>query len=569
MPTRDKRFIWVDTYARWRIVDPLLFFQRLRDERGAQSRLDDILDGETRNAVARHDLIELVRSSNRNPEDVLIESEEEAAILEEIARGRREVTRQILETAAGRTADLGIELLDLRFKRINYVEEVQQDVFARMIAERQRIAEEFRSEGQGESARIHGERERELAQIQSEAYRRAEELRGEADANATSIYADAYNRDGDFYAFTKSLETYEATMDPSTLFILGTDSEAAPVPRTNALNRRRRDMRKEAGAVSRRRGGSRRPQFRQPPDAAATRGQTGVDRRAGHSARNTVAGSTRAARRAGPNAASIAARPRTTAAPASVSGSRGSVSNSRLASPPVAAALRTSPIRRPVPASRSACRSTRRTSEAGVAAQGRAYPDLPLAPADDVRHQAVEADQGKHHRDRREPRRQAGLQPRVPGRVRTQLGKGAGGRDGRARSERAQMLAEREQIGPGVRPPPQVHLRPARRILRVWNVDHGIRGRPDVAPGGVTRDSYDAPRFLLRGESQAAPDRVHPRPVAVRQRPVHDRDRRSRLLGRLEVAAGDQRDAERPEVARLTGRYRAVTTDTGPATGES
>jgi membrane protease subunit HflC len=225
VPTRDKRFIWVNTYARWRIVDPLLFFQRLRDERGAQSRLDDILDGETRNAVARHDLIELVRSTNRNPEDVLIESEEEAAILEEIARGRQEVTRQILETAAGRTSDLGIELLDLRFKRINYVEEVQQDVFARMIAERQRIAEEFRSEGQGESARIHGERERELAQIQSEAYRQAEELRGTADANATRIYAEAYNRDEDFYAFMKSLETYEQTMDADTLFILGTDSE--------------------------------------------------------------------------------------------------------------------------------------------------------------------------------------------------------------------------------------------------------------------------------------------------------------------------------------------------------
>ena len=225
VPTRDKRFIWVDTYARWRIVDPLLFFQRLRDERGAQSRLDDILDGETRNAVARHDLIELVRSSNRDPADVLIESEEEEAILEQIERGRLEVTRTILDTAAGRTADLGIELLDFRFKRINYVEEVQQDVFARMIAERQRIAEEFRSEGQGESARIHGERERELAQIQSEAYRRAEELRGEADANATRIYAEAYNRDEDFYAFTKSLETYEATMDPDTLFILGTDSE--------------------------------------------------------------------------------------------------------------------------------------------------------------------------------------------------------------------------------------------------------------------------------------------------------------------------------------------------------
>ena len=225
VPTRDKRFIWVDTYARWRITDPLLFFQRLRDERGAQSRLDDILDGETRNAVARHDLIELVRSTNRDPADVPIESEEEAVILETIERGRQEITRSILETASGRTADLGIELLDLRLKRINYVEEVQQDVFARMIAERQRIAEQFRSEGQGESARIDGERERELAQIQSEAYRQAEELRGVADAEATRIYADSYSRDPGFYAFTKSLETYEQTMDPNTYFILGTDSE--------------------------------------------------------------------------------------------------------------------------------------------------------------------------------------------------------------------------------------------------------------------------------------------------------------------------------------------------------
>ena len=225
VPTKDKRFIWVDTYARWRIVDPLLFFQRLRDERGAQSRLDDILDGETRNAVAQHDLIELVRSTNRNPEDVPIESEEESVILDTIAQGRQEITREILTTAQSRTADLGIEILDLRFKRINYVEEVQQDVFARMIAERQRIAQQFRSEGQGEAARIDGERERELAQIVSEAYREAEALRGEADAEATRVYAEAYNRDADFYAFTKSLETYEATMDPSTVFILGTDSE--------------------------------------------------------------------------------------------------------------------------------------------------------------------------------------------------------------------------------------------------------------------------------------------------------------------------------------------------------
>ena len=225
VPTRDKRFIWVDTYARWRITDPLLFFQRLRDERGAQSRLDDILDGETRNAVARHDLIELVRSTNRDPDDVQIEADEERTILDQIQKGRRRIASEILETAAGRTSDLGIELLDLRFKRISYVEEVQQDVFARMIAERQRIAEQFRSEGQGEAARINGERERELAQIQSEAYRASETLRGTADAAATQIYADAYGSDAGFYAFTKSLETYEQTIDPSTILILGTDSE--------------------------------------------------------------------------------------------------------------------------------------------------------------------------------------------------------------------------------------------------------------------------------------------------------------------------------------------------------
>ena len=225
VPTKDKRFIWVDTYARWRIVDPLRFFERLRDERGAQSRLDDILDGETRNSVARYDLIELVRSNNRNPDDVLVESEEEAAILEGIEMGRGNIAAEILATSAQRTEDFGIELLDLRLKRINYVEEVQQDVFARMIAERQRIAEEFRSEGEGEAARIAGERDLELLRIQSEAYREAEELRGVADGEATAVYGDAYNADPDFYAFTKSMETYEATMDSSTMFILGTNNE--------------------------------------------------------------------------------------------------------------------------------------------------------------------------------------------------------------------------------------------------------------------------------------------------------------------------------------------------------
>ncbi len=224
VPTRDRRFIFVDTYARWRITDPLLFFQRVRNELGAQARLDDILDGETRNAVARHDLIEIVRTSNREPV-IQVEDEEEPEVLEPITTGREQITQEILSAASEAVGEYGIELLDLKFKRINYVPEVQQDVFARMIAERNRVAEEFRSEGQGESARIQGERERDLARIQSEAFRAAEELRGTADAEATAIYAAAYGRDSSFYAFTKSLETYEKTMDPTTVSILGTDSE--------------------------------------------------------------------------------------------------------------------------------------------------------------------------------------------------------------------------------------------------------------------------------------------------------------------------------------------------------
>jgi len=232
MPTKDKRFIWVDTYARWQIVDPLKFFQRLRDERGAQSRLDDILDGEVRNAVARYDLIELVRSTNRPPEDVPVESEEEAAVLSQIEMGRPAIVNEILKAAQGRTADLGIEILDIRLKRINYVDEVQKDVFARMIAERQRIAELYRSEGQGEAARISGEQERDLQRIQSEAYRTAQEVRGKADAESTTIYAEAYNRDPDFYAFVKSLETYERTIDAQTFFVVGTDSDLLKYLRT-------------------------------------------------------------------------------------------------------------------------------------------------------------------------------------------------------------------------------------------------------------------------------------------------------------------------------------------------
>ena len=225
VPTRDKRFIWVDSYARWRISEPLRFFQRVRDELGAQSRLDDILDGETRNAVARHDLVEVVRSTNRQPDPSLVESEEETAVLETVERGRQEVIAAVLETARARTSDLGIELIDFQIKRINYVEEVRRDVFRRMIAERNRVAERYRSEGEGEAARIRGERERDLSRIQSEAYRTAQELQGAADAEATRTYAEAYNRDASFYAFMKSLETLVETADSNSTLILSTDAD--------------------------------------------------------------------------------------------------------------------------------------------------------------------------------------------------------------------------------------------------------------------------------------------------------------------------------------------------------
>jgi len=229
VPTRDKRYIWVDTYARWRIVDPLLFFQRVRDEIGAHSRLDDILDGEVRNAIAEHDLIELIRSSNREPqitEDLT--AGEQAETFMKIEIGRDKITRSILEVAALRTAELGIELLDIRFKRINYVQEVRDKIFDRMISERQRIAERFRSEGQGEASKILGDRERDLKQIQSEAYKTAQEIIGEADAEAAAIYAKAYNQSQEtqeFYRFLKTMETYQSVLSEKDWLILSTKGD--------------------------------------------------------------------------------------------------------------------------------------------------------------------------------------------------------------------------------------------------------------------------------------------------------------------------------------------------------
>lgn len=228
IPTKDKKYIWVDTYTRWRIKDPLLFFQRVRDERGAQSRLDDIVDGETRNVIANNDLIEVVRTTDRQ----FPEFEENAGadmgvadVTGPIAMGRDRITRDILAKSRGFVAEFGIELVDVQIKRVNYVAEVQQKVYERMVSERRRIAERSRSEGQGKSAEIRGQKERDLKGIQSEAYRKAQEIMGKADGEATRIYAGAYGRDPEFYQFLKTMETYRNTLNADTLLLLSTDGE--------------------------------------------------------------------------------------------------------------------------------------------------------------------------------------------------------------------------------------------------------------------------------------------------------------------------------------------------------
>lgn len=227
LPTRDKRFIWVDTYARWRITDPLLFYQRLHNERGAHTRLDDILDGETRNAIAKYDLVQLVRTSNRAAEHTEGAAGDEIELVQ-IDKGRNDIRLEILANARLRAQDLGLEILDIEFKRINYVDEVQRKVYERMIAERQRIADRFRSEGQGEASRIQGEKDRELARIRSEAYKKAQEIKGAADGRATAIYAGAYNRSADaksFYEFLRTMQAYATTMDSTSTMVMSTDGD--------------------------------------------------------------------------------------------------------------------------------------------------------------------------------------------------------------------------------------------------------------------------------------------------------------------------------------------------------
>jgi len=225
IPTRDKKYIWVDCFARWKIVDPLKFLETMRTEMDAQSRLDDMLDAAARDLITSYNLIEVVRSSNR-PFTVIEDEPEVGEEIEgKIEEGRNNITKMILEQAREITPQYGIEIVDVRIKRVNYIEEVRQKVYERMISERKRIAEQYRSEGQGQRAEIDGEREKELQRITSEAYRSAQEIIGKADAEATSIYAGAYNRDQDFYYFLKTLETYRQTIDEESWLILTTEGD--------------------------------------------------------------------------------------------------------------------------------------------------------------------------------------------------------------------------------------------------------------------------------------------------------------------------------------------------------
>ena len=225
IPTKDKKFIWVDTTARWRIKDPLLFYKTVATERGAHSRLDDIIDSVVRDAVSGHLLVELVRGK-----DYVSQSEERfevdgVQILPQDMLGREEILGNILAQARASTPEYGIELLDVQIKRINYVEQVRTRVYERMINERKKVAAQYRSEGEGEKAEILGKMQRELKEISSAAYRKVLEIRGGADAEAAAIYAEAYNQDKEFYTFLRTLESYKKTLGNNGRLIISVDSD--------------------------------------------------------------------------------------------------------------------------------------------------------------------------------------------------------------------------------------------------------------------------------------------------------------------------------------------------------
>ena len=225
IPTRDKKYIWVEVFARWRISDPMRFYERLRDEQSAQTRLDDIIDGEVRNVIANHDLIDIVRSSSREFErgDESDEGQEDQGVFTPTI-GREQISGMVLKKSSLVMPDYGVELADIKIKRVNYVESVQQKVFERMISERKRIAARYRSEGGGKRAEIEGKVQRELLRVRSEAYKKAEEIRGRAAAEAARIYADAYNRDTELYGFLKTLEAYKGIVNENTDVVLSTSS---------------------------------------------------------------------------------------------------------------------------------------------------------------------------------------------------------------------------------------------------------------------------------------------------------------------------------------------------------
>lgn len=232
MSTKDKTYVQVDTFARWRITDPMRYYLRLRDERSAQSRLEDILGSETRTAIARHELIEVVRTDkDRQPkkdETIAAANVEALGALRPIHTGRAAIERGIFDAAAPKLAEFGIELLDVRFKRINYNPEVLERIYQRMISERLQIAQRFRSEGEGEAARINGNKERDINQIESTAYKQVQQIRGEADARATAIYAQAYTQKpeaAEFYRFLKSMETYGKVVNADATIVLSTNSD--------------------------------------------------------------------------------------------------------------------------------------------------------------------------------------------------------------------------------------------------------------------------------------------------------------------------------------------------------
>lgn len=227
IPTSDKRYIWLDTFSRWQIVDPLKFYQTVRNETFAHGRLDDILSGKTRDIVSSNSLFEIVRDTNRKLvfTEEYEESSLEGVIEETIDFGRSEIANKVFELSVPLVAEYGIKLIDVKVKRINYVQEVRTKVYERMISERNKIAAKYRSEGKGSSAEILGKMQRELDQIESEAYKRAREIIGKADAKAIKIYARAYNKDPEFYEFLKTLETYESTIDKKNTLIMTTDSD--------------------------------------------------------------------------------------------------------------------------------------------------------------------------------------------------------------------------------------------------------------------------------------------------------------------------------------------------------